>query len=276
VVEEMLHMALACNLLNAVGGSPQIDSAAFVPNYPARLPGGLRPDLTVSLKRASIEHIRDVFMAIEEPETFSDGVKEHKLTVGWFYSQIQTGLEALFAQGPLFVESSPQLTKWRGPGQVFPVLDLESANAAIKVIVEQGEGAPPFDAGEGGAELAHFYKFEQIVQGRSLEPKSGGYGYTGAPVPFEPEGVWPMVDHPNTAALPEGSLVRKLSEQFDEQYRLLLRLLQRAFTSHPDDYIDESIEMMFSMEVAAKGLMQMPIGPGATLTAGPSFRWPGG
>ena len=31
VIEEMLHMALACNLLNAVGGQPEIDRAGFVP-----------------------------------------------------------------------------------------------------------------------------------------------------------------------------------------------------------------------------------------------------
>src|SRR5262249_29902476 len=68
VIEEMLHMALACNLLNAIGGAPQIDRPSFVPRYPGHLPAGLRPDLTVTLRRCSIEQIRDVFLSIEEPE----------------------------------------------------------------------------------------------------------------------------------------------------------------------------------------------------------------
>src|SRR5689334_1014219 len=38
VMEEMLHMVLAANLLNAVGGEPNVDHADFVPSYPAYLP----------------------------------------------------------------------------------------------------------------------------------------------------------------------------------------------------------------------------------------------
>src|SRR5947208_7015907 len=68
VIQEMLHMALACNLLNAVGGEPLIDHASFVPKYPGHLPAGLRPELTVGLRRCSKEQIAEVFMSIEEPE----------------------------------------------------------------------------------------------------------------------------------------------------------------------------------------------------------------
>ena len=34
----MLHMTIACNVLNAVGGQPAIDRAGFVPDYPMILP----------------------------------------------------------------------------------------------------------------------------------------------------------------------------------------------------------------------------------------------
>src|SRR5262250_1804845 len=40
VVEEMLHMTLAANLLNAVGGSPRLDSPRMLPGYPRCLPHG--------------------------------------------------------------------------------------------------------------------------------------------------------------------------------------------------------------------------------------------
>jgi hypothetical protein len=38
VIEEMLHMTIAANVLNAVGGHPAIDRPDFVPNYPEDLP----------------------------------------------------------------------------------------------------------------------------------------------------------------------------------------------------------------------------------------------
>src|SRR5258708_31459764 len=38
-VEEMLHMTLVCNILNAIGGQPVLDDPKFVPKYPGPLPG---------------------------------------------------------------------------------------------------------------------------------------------------------------------------------------------------------------------------------------------
>src|SRR3954463_797430 len=47
-VEEMLHLALAANLLNAVGGHPRLDTPRMLPPYPRRLPHG-DPSLELSL-----------------------------------------------------------------------------------------------------------------------------------------------------------------------------------------------------------------------------------
>src|ERR1700709_1315520 len=47
VVEEMLHMTLACNVLNAIGGHPVIADSRFVPYYPHELPMGVAGDLVV-------------------------------------------------------------------------------------------------------------------------------------------------------------------------------------------------------------------------------------
>jgi hypothetical protein len=38
VVEEMLHLTLAANLLNAVGGRPRLDIPKMLPGYPRALP----------------------------------------------------------------------------------------------------------------------------------------------------------------------------------------------------------------------------------------------
>ena len=42
LVEEMLHMTLAANLLNAVGGRPVLDTQRMLPGYPRYLPHGDR------------------------------------------------------------------------------------------------------------------------------------------------------------------------------------------------------------------------------------------
>src|SRR4051812_23194509 len=49
VYEEMQHMALACNLLAGIGGTPRINRSPAVPEYPRPLPGGVKPRLTVGL-----------------------------------------------------------------------------------------------------------------------------------------------------------------------------------------------------------------------------------
>src|SRR5690606_2357790 len=41
VIEEMMHMTIAANILNAIGGKPQINNPRFVPVYPGPLPMGI-------------------------------------------------------------------------------------------------------------------------------------------------------------------------------------------------------------------------------------------
>ena len=52
VVEEMLHLTLAANILNAVGGTPDLTVEGFVPEYPAFLPTG-ETDFQVDLQAFS-------------------------------------------------------------------------------------------------------------------------------------------------------------------------------------------------------------------------------
>lgn len=66
-LEEMLHMTLACNILNALKGSPEIDKPTFIPVYPGPLPGGIESQLRVHLAPFGHKQL-DAFMTIEEPE----------------------------------------------------------------------------------------------------------------------------------------------------------------------------------------------------------------
>ncbi|XP_019630269.1 PREDICTED: uncharacterized protein LOC109474415 [Branchiostoma belcheri] len=68
VVDEMKHMALVANLLNAIGGAPYLNKPSVVPFYPAPLPAGANPGLVVKLARCSLNQIRTVFQGIEKPD----------------------------------------------------------------------------------------------------------------------------------------------------------------------------------------------------------------
>src|SRR6187397_298773 len=68
VREEMLHAALAANILTAVGGRPRFTGDA-VPRYPEPMRHHDPKDpLVLHLAPASLELVRDVFLRIEQPE----------------------------------------------------------------------------------------------------------------------------------------------------------------------------------------------------------------
>ncbi len=58
--EEMLHMALMCNMLAGLGGPFDITP----PVYPGHLPGGVRPDVEAYLAGLTKDYLNDVFMCL--------------------------------------------------------------------------------------------------------------------------------------------------------------------------------------------------------------------
>ena len=282
VTEEMLHMALVANLIVALGGSPNIDFPAFMPRYPCSLPGGLRPGLTVRLRRCSIEHIRDVFMAIEEPlETVqTDGGEtqsgassyHHQYTIGWFYGTILKGIENLACEGKItFGNEDRQVTTWTGPGKLFTITSMADAKAAINEIMEQGEGRGKLHPNANPCELAHYYKFAEIVEGRQLVVNAEGYSYTGARIAFDPAGVWPMIDDPGMVTFAPGSKAQILTDRFAKCYQTLLRGLHRAFIGDPA-HMGQAVGVMYSLSIIARELMQTSSGKDDGSTAGPAFQ----
>ena len=284
VVEEMLHMALVANIFVSIGGHPDIGHAKFVPQYPGPLPGGLRAGLIVRLRRCSIPQIRDCFMSIEEPEETTqirrkelecqDPAIKHPFTIGWFYDQITAALEQLSASGKIkFGNEDRQVKDWSGPGKLYVIRNLKDAKDAINEIKNQGEGRSPCDPDDGDQELAHYYKFAEIVAGHHLERADGKLQYTGAPIPFDPEGVWPMIDDPNMVLYPAGSRALILAQQFAQSYQALLEALNRTFNGDPG-YLNQAIGLMYSLDLQARQLMQTPSGVKDGTTAGPAFQFP--
>eukprot|EP00058_Branchiostoma_floridae_P006697 XP_002592185.1 hypothetical protein BRAFLDRAFT_88078 [Branchiostoma floridae] len=68
VVEEMHHMSLVANILNAIGGKPVLNDPNIIPTYPGPLPGGCSLSIPIQLSKCSRDQIHDVFMAVEMPE----------------------------------------------------------------------------------------------------------------------------------------------------------------------------------------------------------------
>jgi hypothetical protein len=266
VLEEMLHLTIACNLLNAVGGAPKLTDPAFIPTYPGPLPHhSPDPPLVIHLQRCSIDLINDTFLEIEKPATIGDIPEDDDYeTLAQFYGAIIEGFKTLdkeIGTKALFCgDQRRQVTSVWSPqrGGLFPVLGLESALAAINEITEQGEGTPQsqFDA-EG--ELAHYWKFNKIVDGTTPFPKV----------------ILPTVPDPSTAALPAGAL-RELSQLFDDCYSLLLKTLQQVFNGgETKELVGAMFTLMGSvLPPIAGALVRQPI-PGTKFNAGPSFEFSG-
>jgi len=197
VVEEMLHMTLVANLMNAVGRHPDLTASGFVPRYPTHLPDG-EADFEVSIRPFGREAV-ETLMRIERPGTLTDGLDlvsrprsarallpayahdddqdMHFYSIGDFYGEIERGLRHLQTHeesgGATLFSGDPEAQVVIGEyfpdaSQVGPVVDLDSALFAIDFITEQGEGRGERIYGDFD-ELSHFYRLEQILHGRHYQ-----------------------------------------------------------------------------------------------------------
>jgi hypothetical protein len=120
--------------------------------------------------------------------------------------------------------------------------------------------------------LAHYYVYSQIYHGKTLVRDAAvplGFSYSGAPLVLDAGGVWPMVDNPATAELPQTA--EYLANEFDYTYSGLLSVLHEVFNGRPDG-LNEAMGMMYSLRVIAQKLLAIPMGPGVEGNAGPRFR----
>ncbi|QSQ23189.1 ferritin-like protein [Pyxidicoccus parkwayensis] len=280
LIEEMLHMSIASNLLIALGGHPSIDNPAFVPKYPGPLPMGIGDGLIVPLARCSIELVRDVFMKIEEPvdplplKAFAAETPSYS-TIGEFYAAIADKLRE-FGPSAFSRPSGPQMlnNNWFPADELFRIHDVDSACSAIDIIVRQGEGTKisPVDL-EGG--IAHYYRFEQIVKGRRLvaAPKAEhGYAFAGAPLTLDLRNVWNMQENPDPDKLPPGSRARQVSLQFAAAYTSLLRALHEAFNGKPDA-INQAMGLMYELRLLSQQVLETPLPDSPGQSTGLSFRY---
>ena len=152
-VEEMLHMSLAANVLNAIGGRPAIKNPAFVPEYPTVLPHFYDSPF-VQIEPFSKDAIR-TFMQIERrrlAREYEHVESRQYRTIGEFYRAIERALKYVCCVSSESVVFSGDTSKQIPPseyygseGSMIVVQGLETALKALHLIVDQGEG----DAGTG-------------------------------------------------------------------------------------------------------------------------------
>jgi rubrerythrin len=286
MIEEMYHVNQAANLLVAVGGKPCFTGKA-APAYPAYLPGANQKTTPyLSIRPASRDLVKDVFMAIEHPAPVQAPAEGKNYdSIGQFYKAIKDGIEKV---GNDAFKNSGQNGKQRldyyigkQGGKPTYVTDVKTALHAIETIVEQGEGAinpthplnplQPFGSynhygqrldGTYGPilgtpfELSHYYKFKTIADKAK---------------PFPP--VRPTVSTANINNY-ENSLAVMMANAFDMIYSVMLHKLEFSFQEG-----DQSREVYFQLvlpimheilPVLARAIMQVPIWTEGDASIGPN------
>lgn len=205
-VEEMLHLTLAANMFNAIGGQVDFTVPDFVPNYPAYLPDG-EDDFQVGIASFSKDTI-GTFLKIERPKAPSDerpvapehhvdvppdsarAVRKappgagtqlvrpdksqpdiHFYSIGEFYREIKRGFERLHkSTGDKLFCGDPA---WQiGPEYYYSggarLHKVTDLGGAKRAIDLISEQGEGYDEGIFGieGELAHYYRFNEIMCGR--------------------------------------------------------------------------------------------------------------
>ena len=258
VIEEMLHLCLARNLMVATGAPAfSFYDKDFVPTYPSPMLHR-EPELMLHLEPCTKRLMQRVFMPLELPEkTGAKPQPDHYNTLGQFYDAITAGLEKL---------SGPKLWKnprgdlqyttsyWNqdGGGKPICVLDLPSALQAIETIVEQGEGSDPddpmvplhpADPQVGYEEYSHYAKFQRIAEGIDLI-----------------RDLWPVPKDPKVADF-DGP-VRRLAELFNATYCYVLCMIDALYTTSAETVVAGKRSPRYGLErtfVAAMGGVLFPI-----------------
>src|SRR5450432_1377604 len=242
--QEMLHLSQAWNLLKSIGGTPYY----FRPNfpqtskyYPFHLPLKLEPFSLEALQR---------FLLYELPTNHvgREGNKESELqyakkhfgffsedhynyqTVGELYELIAHGFSTI-DEKKLFI-GDPNLQT--GPDEIdfkeiLKVQDRKSAQAAIDMIMHQGEGTPD------DHDDCHFGIFKGI--------QSQYKNFLLADPNFRPARNIvsnPVVFNKGNYAAGSGELIvnmdtREAADIFDDCYNLMLQALQYAFGNTKGD-----------------------------------------
>ena len=287
--QEMLHLAINCNLVTSLGASPHL-SRPNLPQPARHYPPGVRLEL-LPFGEQALRH----FLYLERPEGMdiddAEGMAavdfavpvmadeeiaprlQEFRTVGHLYRSIEEGFrhlsdklgeENLFL-GPRDAQAGGELFGWR---ELAPISSCDDAMRAIEAIVEQGEGP------RGDWRSAHFGRFLAVLnEYLDMLKTDPGVVVTRPVLPV-------LVRAPESGErvdLITDMVTARVADLCNVAYEVLLQLLYRLL-SHVDEsqaqiktLADVGVQIMFDViEPLADILTTMPVGreyPGRTASA---------
>lgn len=215
-VEEMLHLGLVSNILVGLGESAQLyvdpttdpcspfpvfGDSSFMPHRD--------PPLLLETGTLTYDRVQDIFMEVEVPESNNltafnaPTAKEAKIecdinyeysSIGQLYNTIKAGVKDSYFSGDAAGQiptsqsaySAPRVSYFVPPtseadsGKFQSVTDAATASIAMDTIIDQGEGASGEWADPDQKELAHYYKFQKIVDDQMI-PADFTYNFKNNP-----------------------------------------------------------------------------------------------
>ena len=300
VIEEMLHLTLAANVLNAVGGKPVLTDRKWVGHYPTQLP--FHTPLAVDI-RPFDDTALSTFLAVEHPGypigsaspppaaptgaatprllSLGDSGGEEYPTIGAFYTAIQEGLRHLVDKlgvDEVFIghedrQVGPEQYYASG-GELRVVRGPDDAHAALEEIIEQGEGEltlpPPGEKFDPDRDLAHFYRFNELRMGRRYQVGDEPDTPTGDEIDVDFDAVYRMQPNLRLSDLPANG-TREAAVACNDIWFALLLELEAAFDGEPRR-VERAVSLMWALKDAMVGLMRLRLPNG--LQAGPTFELP--
>lgn len=284
VMEEMVHINQAANLVVALGALPRFTGQA-APEYPCYLPHANEATTPLlGLYRASPAVFENVFAAIETPAPAGAPPQaDHYDTIAQLYEALSDAIQRHPGNPfePPAREGRQRLDIYIGKfgGKTLPIIDKPSARFAIQQIVQQGEGsvpagspmnpAEPFGAynhygrrtdGTYGpiiglpAEMSHFSKFRHVALDKENFPPT-------LPVTSNPDAA----DFSNPEA-------RELAAVFNQHYSVMLHALEVSFQAGPSDpYFSIVLNLMHHvLPQLATSLMNTPAHLNGDSSVGPN------
>ncbi|NJM68771.1 MAG: hypothetical protein HC862_00340 [Scytonema sp. RU_4_4] len=294
-VQEMLHLALASNLLTAIGGAPYFRRANFpqAKTYTSlKLSFKLTPFNETTLNRYICFELPNNFETEEQKASwnqFCQRLRDEELlrllavlpqpllprkleynTIGELYELIRQGFQTIGQK--LFI-GPPQAQAMGIFREMIQVTDLDSAIKAIDLIIVQGEGSPI------QRDDSHFAKFTKIREEYLAELASDPSFQPARPVIENPLLSLQQDNTTPGAKIITDTLSRDIVEIFVALYEVMLQILLRFFAHTEENeeqmYVLKSalINLMpFGVSPLAKAITQLPAGQGFPgMNAGPSF-----
>lgn len=299
MMEEMLHLSLAGNLLSAIGGRAEFTPDS-IPSYPLtlRFNGKMFRDreFEVDLGPFSAQNIQ-IFTEIELPEGWREPTPRAKAvnevdvpgyTIGEFYEEIRKQLTVLcakYGEKAVFCGNPEHQLNlnyyWAGGGKPIVIRDLASANEAIELIVTQGEGTPQsvYDNDHNyfgqPEDVAHFFRFREIQFGRHYKagdaPKLPP---TGTPFEVDYAEVFPIKVNPKAADYAHDVELSQLNTAFNRLYSLMLVQIAEALNGATGAMYTAILNSMHDMTSIALRMVATPIAHDPNGRHGaPSFEW---